>query len=64
MLTLIESLSFSAESIRMYKPTNSDTSDNMLVDLSLRLKLFGKFQKKREYSTSSGWRGNQVLRNG
>jgi hypothetical protein len=48
----------------MYKPTNSDTSDNMLVDLSLRLKLFGKFQKKREYSTSSGWRGNQVLRNG
>ena len=64
MLTLIESLSFSVESIRIYKPTNSDTSDNMPVDLSLQSKLFGKLQKKREYSTSIWWRGNQVLKSG
>jgi|MEHZ01.6.fsa_nt_MEHZ011628525.1_5 hypothetical protein len=35
MLKLMERLSFFAAFIRIYKPTNSDTSDNMLVDSSL-----------------------------
>ena len=64
MLKLRESLSFSVEFIRIDKSTNFDTSDNMSVDLSLRSKLFGKLQKKREYSASSWWRGNQVLKSG
>ena len=46
LLKLIESLSFSVEFIRIDKPTNSDTSDNISVDLFLKSKLFGKPEKK------------------
>lgn len=46
LLKLIESLSFSVEFIRIDKPTNFDTSDNISVDLFLKSKLFGKPEKK------------------
>ena len=62
MLKLMESISFFVLFFRIYRLTNSDTSDNMSVDLFLRSKLFGRFQKKREYSKSIWWRGNQVLK--
>ena len=38
LLKLIESLSFSVEFIRIDKPTNFDTSDNISVDLFLKSK--------------------------
>jgi len=64
MLKSRESLSFSVESIRIDKSTNFFHFRQYVGRFIFAVKMVGKLQKKREYSASSWWRGNQVLKSG